>query len=149
MRRPPASLSLPAAPPALAYGVYTGIEASAAASGGAAGYMEILGNVGWRWAPAASVPIAFEARGGLGLGGGGAMPTDGGTIGKVAVGASVDWGRGWRTGIEVGGRHVAHQRPQRWHDGRYQPDAERMQRFQDHIDDPLRLIDVARIECLP
>ena len=32
-------------------GVYTGIEAAAAASGGAAGYMEILGNVGWRWTP--------------------------------------------------------------------------------------------------
>jgi hypothetical protein len=88
--------------PPNAHGVYTGIEASAAASGGAAGYMEILGNVGWRWTPAPTVPIALEARGGLGLGGGGAMPTDGGTIGKVAIGASVDWGRGWRTGVEVG-----------------------------------------------
>jgi hypothetical protein len=83
-------------------GVFTGIEAAAAASGGAAGYMEILGNVGWRWTPIATLPITLEARGALGLGGGGAMPTDGGAIGKVAIGASVDWGNGWRSGIDVG-----------------------------------------------
>ena len=84
-------------------GVFTGIEAAAAASGGAAGYMEILGDVGWRWTPMpATLPIAIEARGALGLGGGGGMPTEGGAIGKVAIGASVDWGRGWRSGIEVG-----------------------------------------------
>jgi len=83
-------------------GVYAGIEAAAAASGGAAGYMEILGDVGWRWVPMPDWPLALEARGALGLGGGGAMPTDGGAIGKVAIGASVDWGGGWRSGIEVG-----------------------------------------------
>ena len=84
-------------------GVFTGVEAAAAASGGAAGYMEILGNVGWRWMPMpATLPIALEARGALGLGGGGGMPTEGGAIGKVAVGASIDWGRGWRSGIELG-----------------------------------------------
>jgi hypothetical protein len=86
-----------------ASGVFTGIEAAAAASGGAAGYMEILGNIGWRWTPMpTTLPIALEARGALGLGGGGGMPTEGGPIGKVAVGASVDWGRGWHSGIEVG-----------------------------------------------
>jgi hypothetical protein len=84
-------------------GLYTGIEAAAAASGGAAGYMEILGNVGWRWAPIpATLPLSFEARGALGLGGGGAVPTEGGAIGKVSIGASVEWGGGWRSGIEVG-----------------------------------------------
>lgn len=84
-------------------GVYTGIEAAAAASGGAAGYMEILGDVGWRWTPLpATLPIAIEARGAIGLGGGGGMPTEGGAIAKVAIGASVDWGRGLRSGIEVG-----------------------------------------------
>jgi hypothetical protein len=88
--------------PSMPSGVFTGIEAAAAASGGAAGYMEILGNVGWRWTPMATLPITLEARGGLGLGGGGAMPTDGGAIGKVAIGASVDLGNGWRSGIEVG-----------------------------------------------
>lgn len=85
-----------------ASGMFTGIEAAAAASGGAAGYMEILGNVGWRWTPMATLPIALEARGALGLGGGGGMPTEGGPIGKVAVGASVELGGGWRSGIEVG-----------------------------------------------
>lgn len=82
-------------------GLYTGIEAAAAASGDAAGYMEILGNVGWRWTPS-TLPVSLEARGALGLGGGGAMPTEGGALGKLAIGASVDWGGGWRTGIEVG-----------------------------------------------
>jgi hypothetical protein len=86
-----------------AAGIFTGIEAAAAASGGAAGYMEILGDVGWRWTPMPAVlPLSLEARGGLGLGGGGGVPTDGGTIGKAAIGASVEWGGGWRSGIEVG-----------------------------------------------
>ncbi|HEU5297608.1 MAG TPA: hypothetical protein VFU71_22715 [Burkholderiaceae bacterium] len=86
-----------------ASGLYTGIEAAAAASGGAAGYMEILGNVGWRSTPMpATLPLSLEARGALGLGGGGAIPTEGGAIGKVSVGASVDWGGGWRIGLEVG-----------------------------------------------
>jgi len=82
-------------------GIFTGLEAAAAASGGAAGYMEILGDVGWRWTPMpATLPLSLEARGAVGLGGGGAMPTEGGAIAKVALGASVDWGGGWRTGIE-------------------------------------------------
>lgn len=83
-------------------GLYTGIEAAAAASGGAAGYMEILGDVGWRWTPLAALPVSFEARGALGLGGGGGMPTGGGALGKIAVGASVEFGRGWRAGVELG-----------------------------------------------
>ncbi|HET7528213.1 MAG TPA: hypothetical protein VFK10_19890, partial [Burkholderiaceae bacterium] len=84
-------------------GLYSGIEAAAAASGDAAGYMEILGNLGWRWTPMpATLPISFDARAALGLGGGGAVPTEGGAIGKVSVGASVEWGGGWRSGLEVG-----------------------------------------------
>ena len=89
--------------PSSASGLYTGIEAAAAASGGAAGYMEILGNVGWRWTPLpATLPLSLEARAALGLGGGGAMPTEGGAIGKLSLGASVDWGGGWRSGLELG-----------------------------------------------
>jgi hypothetical protein len=89
--------------PSTPVGVFTGIEAAAAASGGAAGYMEILGNVGWRWMPApAALPFALEARASLGLGGGGGLPTGGGPIGKLAIGASTGLGAGWRTGIEVG-----------------------------------------------
>jgi len=84
-------------------GVFTGIEAAAAASGGAAGYMEILGNAGWRWTPMPdALPLSLEARGALGLGGGGDMPTDGGPIGKVSIGASIAFGGGWRGGIELG-----------------------------------------------
>ena len=52
---------------AASQGLFTGIEAAAAASGGAAGYMEILGTVGWRIAPwtvaaAAHVRRARRAR---------------------------------------------------------------------------------------
>ena len=84
-------------------GLFTGIDAAAAATGGAAGYMEILGTLGWRITPWSALPqLSFEARGSLGLGGGGAVPTEGGTIGKLLAGASYDWGQGWRTGIEAG-----------------------------------------------
>ena len=51
--------------------------------------------------------------------------------------------------IEMRGRHVADECTQRWHHHSDQRHSEGMQRFQDHINDPLRLIDVARIECLP
>jgi hypothetical protein len=84
-------------------GLFTGIDAAAAASGGAAGYMEILGTIGWRLVPWSALPqLSLEARGSFGLGGGGAVPTEGGTIGKVVAGAGFDWGQGWRTGIEAG-----------------------------------------------
>jgi len=91
---------------AASHGAFTGIEAAAAASGGAAGYMEILGTVGWRVAPFSSLPqLAFEGRGSLGLGGGGGVPTEGGGIGKLAAGVSFDWGNGWRSGLEAGLLH--------------------------------------------
>lgn len=91
---------------AASHGGFTGIEASAAASGGAAGYMEILGTAGWRFAPWAALPqLTLDVRGSLGLGGGGAVPTEGGGIGKLMAGASFDWGGGWRTGIEGGVLH--------------------------------------------
>jgi len=84
-------------------GVFTALEAAAAASGGAGGYMEILGDVGWRWSPwPSTVPLALETRLGLGLGGGGGVPTEGGPIGKWSLGVSTSWPSGWRAGIEVG-----------------------------------------------
>jgi hypothetical protein len=87
-------------------GLFTAIEAAAAASGGAAGYMEILGSAGWRIAPWTSLPqLTLDVRGALGLGGGGAVPTEGGGIAKLMAGASFDWGRGWRTGVEGGLLH--------------------------------------------
>jgi hypothetical protein len=89
----------------VAGGLFTGLEAAAAASGGAAGYMEILGDVGWRWRPFTSWPVALEARAALGLGGGGAVATEGGPIGKWSVGASTALGGGWRAGLEIGEVH--------------------------------------------
>jgi hypothetical protein len=87
-------------------GAFTGIEAAAAASGGAAGYMEILGTAGWRVAPWDALPqLAFEARGSIGLGGGGGVQTEGGAIGKASAGLSVDWGQGWRSGLDAGLMH--------------------------------------------
>ncbi len=68
------------------------LETAAATHGGADGYMEILGGALWRWPLTA---LAGEAglgrvptlglRGALGLGGGGAVTTGGGLIGKLAV----------------------------------------------------------------
>lgn len=87
-------------------GPFTGIEAAAAASGGAAGYMEILGTAGWRLVPFDALPqFAFEARASLGLGGGGNVPSEGGGIGKLLAGVSFDWGSGWRSGLEAGVLH--------------------------------------------
>ena len=68
--------------------------------------MEILGTVGSRIAPWTALPqLTFDLRGSLGLGGGGAVPSEGGGIAKLMAGASFDWGQGWRTGIEGGMLH--------------------------------------------
>lgn len=82
-----------------------GIEAAAAATGNAAGYMEILGTLAYAvspW-PDALPGLRLGARGGVGLGGGGAVPTGDGLIGKVS--AMVDWrlAPGWTVGAEFGG----------------------------------------------
>jgi hypothetical protein len=83
-------------------GLFGSIEAAAAASGGAAGYMEILGGGGWRYALPVWPALTLEARAAVGLGGGGGMPTGGGPIGKWAVGAGIDWGAGLHSGVELG-----------------------------------------------
>lgn len=85
-------------------GVTWGLEAAAAASGDAAGYMEVLGTAAWSIAPAAEALPSWRLglRGGLGLGGGGAVPTGGGMLAKLT--ATTEWrpGRGWTIGAEVG-----------------------------------------------
>jgi len=86
-------------------GLRWGLEASAAAQGDAAGYMEILGSVSYSVAPA---PVAFPdwqlgARGGLGVGGGGAVPTGGGLLGKLSATSEWRFAPGWTLGGEVGG----------------------------------------------
>ncbi len=93
-------------------GWHHGFEAAAAASGGAAGYMELLGSTGWEMAP---VPgwraLKVGARGALGLGGGGGMPSGGGLIGKAA--ATLTWTPvpGWTVGVESGRLFGLHGQP--------------------------------------
>lgn len=83
-------------------GARWGLEAAAAASGDAAGYMEILGHAGWEAALDEAGLLRTHVRGALGLGGGGAVPTGGGVIAKLAVGATVQLSPGITTGLELG-----------------------------------------------
>ena len=85
-------------------GFIWGLEAEAAAQGGAAGYMELMGTVSYSIAP---VPAALPswrlgARLNAGMAGGGAVPTGGGLIGKVS--ATMEWRPtpGWTLGAEYG-----------------------------------------------
>lgn len=88
----------------LASGWRWGLEAAAAAQGDAAGYMEILGSLG------RDVVLGTDARraprlglrAALGLGGGGAVPTGGGAIGKLAAGLAWPIGHGLTVGAEAG-----------------------------------------------
>ena len=86
-------------------GLTWGIEASAAATGDAAGYMEVLGTAGWSIAPLPGTLPSWRLglRAAAGLGGGGAVATGGGVLGKV--GATMEWRptQGWTLGAEVGG----------------------------------------------
>jgi len=79
---------------------YWGMEAAGAASGDAAGYMEILGSAGWDLPLGAGVRAGV--RGALGLAGGGAVPTGGGAIGKAALTLSAQLSPTWSTGVEIG-----------------------------------------------
>lgn len=82
-----------------------GIEAAAAAKGDAAGYMEILASLGHEWW--LGVPSNLSPRIGLraavGLGGGGAVPTGGGLLAKLATGLTWPLGNGISLGAEFGG----------------------------------------------
>lgn len=85
-------------------GLVGGVEAAAAASGDAAGYMEILGHLGWRAAPLPhSVPsLRIGLRGALGLGGGGGMPMGGGLFAKATATVAVRPLPGWTLGLDLG-----------------------------------------------
>lgn len=91
-------------PGALHSGWRFGVEAAAAAQGDAAGYMELLASAAHDWAPSAAHLPGWRLglRTALGLGGGGAVPTGGGLIGKAALGASWGWPQGFRLGVDVG-----------------------------------------------
>jgi hypothetical protein len=68
--------------------LWAGIETAGAASGGVAGYAEVLGTAGLRF-PVIGDRLSLGARGSLGLGGGGNINTGGGIIAKGAVGATL------------------------------------------------------------
>lgn len=82
-----------------------GFEGAAAATGDAAGYMEILGTLSGSIAPFADAlpQLRVGARGSVGLGGGGAVPTGGGLIGKAS--GLLEWRITplWTLGAEFGG----------------------------------------------
>jgi len=81
-----------------------GMEAAAAAKGDAAGYMEILGTTALSVAPVSSALPSWRigARLSAGVGGGGAVPTGGGLIGKGL--GTMEWSpaRGWTIGADHG-----------------------------------------------
>lgn len=85
-------------------GVTWGMEAAAAAKGDAAGYMEILGTTAFSVAPFDSMLPSWRigVRLGAGAGGGGAVPTGGGLIGKAL--GTMEWSpaAGWTVGADHG-----------------------------------------------
>lgn len=85
-------------------GLVAGVEAAAAASGDAAGYMEILGHLGWRVAPMPQTlpSLRIGLRAALGLGGGGAMPTGGGLFAKGSATLAIRPLAGWTLGLDLG-----------------------------------------------
>ena len=92
-------------------GFIWGLEAAAAAQGGAAGYLELLGTASYSIAPLSQTLPSWRvgARLTAGTAGGGGLSTGGGLIGKVS--ASTEWSPipGWTLGAEYGavrGRHA-------------------------------------------
>ena len=83
---------------------YWGVEAAAATHGGADGYMELLGTLGWETSAAAwgLAPLRVGVRGALGLGGGGAVETGGGVLGKAAGVLRWQWHPDVFVGLEAG-----------------------------------------------
>jgi hypothetical protein len=80
---------------------YGGLEASGAASGGAAGYAEFLGTLGVEW-PLASDTFTLGGRVALGMGGGGNIPVGGGLLGKAALDAALRLSRNVSLSLEGG-----------------------------------------------
>lgn len=79
----------------LAQHTFAGVEANAAASGGVAGYAELLAEAGAEL-PLADERLLLSGRVALGMGGGGAVPVGGGLLVKAALGAQ------WRIAPELG-----------------------------------------------
>jgi hypothetical protein len=81
--------------------LWAGIETAGAASGGVAGYAEVLGTAGLRW-PVIGDRLSLGVRASMGLGGGGAIDTGGGLLVKAAAGATLRLTDTLGIGAEVG-----------------------------------------------
>ena len=81
--------------------MFWGLESGAAVSGGADGYAEVLGVLGLEH-PLWGERLRVGARVAAGLGGGGRIATQGGTIVKTAVGVRAQLGRHTSLALEAG-----------------------------------------------
>jgi len=81
--------------------LWAGIETAGAASGGVAGYAEVLGTAGLRW-PVVGDRLSLGVRASAGLGGGGGIDTGGGLLVKAAAGATLRLTNTLGIGAEVG-----------------------------------------------
>ena len=81
--------------------LWAGVETAGAASGGVAGYAEVLGTAGLRW-PVVADRLALGVRASVGLGGGGGIDTGGGLLVKTAAGATLRLTDTLGVGAEVG-----------------------------------------------
>ena len=81
-----------------------GIESAAAARGNAAGYMEVLATAAYSVAPLDYELPSWRvgARVAGGAGGGGAIPTGGGLLGKAALTTEISPYPGWTVGADYG-----------------------------------------------
>jgi len=80
---------------------WAGLETAGAASGGVAGYAEVLGTAGLRW-PVIGDRLSLGVRASAGLGGGGGIDTGGGLLVKAAAGATLRLTDTLSIGAEVG-----------------------------------------------
>ena len=81
--------------------LWAGIETAGAASGGVAGYAEVLGTAGLRW-PVIGDRLSLGVRASMGLGGGGSIDTGGGLLVKAAAGATLRLTDTLGIGAEIG-----------------------------------------------
>jgi len=81
--------------------LFAGIEAAGAATGGVAGYAEVLGTAGLRF-PVIGDRLSLSVRGSAGLGGGGSIDTGGGLLVKGSAGAILRLTPALGIGVEAG-----------------------------------------------
>jgi len=81
--------------------LWAGIETAGAASGGVAGYAEVLGTAGLRW-PVIEDRLNLGVRASAGLGGGGNINTGGGLLLKTAAGGALRLTHTLGLGAELG-----------------------------------------------